>query len=89
MLKQDLINKVNNLYDSNDIETKRLIQSDIQDFTRKNKIFKSRIYTNSFITIIRAHIDAYRLSKTKTSKNKIIEFIERHYNDLNKCDLAE
>jgi hypothetical protein len=43
MLKQDLIDKVNNLYDSNDIETKRLIQSDIQDFTRKNKIFKSRI----------------------------------------------
>lgn len=82
MVKKELIDKVNMFCDSDDLDIKKQLKSEIQKFTRENKIFNDNIYTSSFNTMILAHYDAFRMSNIKTSKTSIIEFVERHHDNL-------
>jgi len=79
MIKNELIDKVHEFCDSDDLEVKRKLKKDILDYTQKNNLFKDNLFSSSFNTMILAHFDAFRMSKIKTSKDSIIGFIERHY----------
>ena len=52
MIKNELIDKVHEFCDSDDLEVKRKLKKDILDYTQKNNLFKDNLFSSSFNTMI-------------------------------------